>query len=134
MSDFQRQTLETVHKGEVRLAGGFRPNGSSTPTAFYGNWISSVALTSTGLFTVTLKNPYKGLRVVGKNYSLQLSAAADTVLQWGTYDASAGTIQVRSLTAGSVANIAANADNIIWLELVVKYSIGVPDGGPNYDS
>lgn len=131
--NFQRNTVESPHKGEVRLVGGFRTNGGSSPTAIYGNWISSVARTGAGAYTVTLKNDFKGLHCTGKSATLQLAAAGDSKVVLGPYDATAGTQVVTTITTAAAADIAADANNIVWLELVVSYG-RIADGSPNRDS
>ena len=131
--NFGRYTVESPHKSEVRLAGGFRPEGASAVTAIYGNWISSVTRNGAGDFTITMKNDFKGLYCTGKSALLQLSAVADSKIVMGPYSASAGTQQLFVVTGAAAADIAANADNIIWVELVISYT-RLPDGSPNRDS
>jgi hypothetical protein len=131
--NFMRQTLETSNKAEVRVNGGFSPNGSSDPTAFFGRCISSVAHTSTGVWTVTLKNEFKGMSLYGKYLSVQLAASADVAAHFGAYDRDAGTLVIRNLTGGSLADIAAATDNYIFFELVARYD-DVKDGTPTYDT
>jgi hypothetical protein len=130
---FNRNTIEGPHKGEVRLSGGFRTNAGSSPTVIYGNWISSVSRTGAGTYTVQMKNEFKGLHCIGKQATLQLAAPGDSKVVLGAYDASAGTQVVATITTAAAADIAANADNIVWLELVVSYG-RIADGSPNRDS
>lgn len=131
--NFQRNTVESPHKSEIRLSGGFRPNGAGSITAFYGNWIQSVTRNGAGDYTVTMKNDFKGLYCHGKRATLQLSAVADSKVVLGPYSATAGTQQLWVVTGAAAADIAANADNIVWLELVVSYT-RLNDGTPNRDS
>ena len=131
--DFERQTVETSQKSEVRLSGGFRTNGGASPTVLYGNCIQSVARTGAGTYTVTLKRGFRFLDIVSKQCSLQLAAAADSKVQWGPYDKAAGTQVVVTITGAAAADIAANADNIVWLEWIARCGI-VPDGSPTYDT
>jgi hypothetical protein len=131
--DFLRQTIEGVHKGELRLSGGFRPNGGSNPSVLYGNWIESVTRNGAGDLTVRLKKPFRNMDCLSKQVSLQLSTAADSKVQLGPYDKAAGTQRVFTITGTAAADIAANADNIVWLELTMRYG-NVPDGSPNYDT
>ena len=125
-----RSTLETCHKGEVVLAGRFRPNGASTPTVWYGNWISSIAHTATGVWTVTIKPAFRGM--VGHHaaqLSLMSNALVATAIQFGAIDWSAGTIIIRgyTTTSGAAADIASNANTWIDLLFVMKY-MKIPDG------
>lgn len=129
---FQRQTLESTHKGEVRLSGSFRPNGSSTPTVWYGNWISSIAHTATGVWTITIKEKYRGLQgALAILVSARFNAFSPTVIQLGAIDLDAGTIVVMAGTESAsdiaAADIASNANNWIDLELCLQYT-KTPDG------
>lgn len=108
------------HQEVVLIAGTFLPNGSSAPT--YGTtgkrgW--TVAFTSTGLFTITLDTVYAGL--LAKGLSLQLATGDNKVVQFGTIDIAARTIQVRvwDVSGAAVANISANANNSISFELLL---------------
>lgn len=131
--NFQRNTVESPHKSEIRLAGGFAPNGASNPVTVYGNWIQSVVRDGgAGIFLVTLKPDFRNMRNKGKSASLQLSAVADSKVVLGPYSASAGTLRVWTVTGAAAADIAANADNIVWLDLVMSYT-SLPDGS-SYDS
>lgn len=131
--NFQRNTVETPHKSEVRLSGGFAPNGTSNPTTVYGNWIQSVVRDGgAGIFLVTLKPDFRNMRNKGKQATLQLSAVADSKVVLGPYSASAGTLRVWIVTGAAAADIAANADNIVWLDLTMSYT-SLPDGS-SYDT
>lgn len=130
---FQRQTLEGPHKGELLLRGGFAPNAALAPVALYGNWIESVAHDSTGVWTVTIKEAFRDMDNFGKQATVQLASGAAAAIQFGAYDKAAGTLVVRNYTGGSLADIAADANNIIWLDLAMRYG-NVPDGSPTYDS
>lgn len=106
------------HQEVVHIAGTFYPDTASAPT--YGTtgkrgW--TVALTSTGLFTITLDSVYAGL--LSKHCSLQLAAADDKAVQFGVIDLAARTVQIRVYdTSGTgVANVAANANNSISFSL-----------------
>lgn len=130
---FERQTVETSGKSEVRLSGGFRTNGASSPTVLYGNWILSVARTAAGTYTLTVKRDFRFLDLVSKQCSLQLAAAGDSKVQFGPYDKTAGTQVVITITGVAAADIAADANNIVWVELIARYGT-VPDGSPTYDT
>lgn len=129
---FQRQTLESSHKGELRFAGSFRPNGSSTPTIWYGNWISSIAHTATGVWTITMKEKYRGLQgILAAIVSARFNALSLTVIQLGAIDLDAGTIIIRAATESggtlAAADIASNANNWIDLDISLQYT-KTPDG------
>ena len=130
---YDRHAIESSHKPEVRLAGGFRPNGAGAISALYGNWISSVVRNGAGDFTVTLKTEWANKRVVCKAVCLQLSAVADSKIVMGPYVAASRTQQLWVVTGAAAADIAANADNIVWLELVVINS-NIDNGSPNHDT
>lgn len=132
--EFPRFQALTSHKPEVRLSGGFAPNGGSNPATLFGNWISSVTRDGgAGIFLVTLRPEFRGMRNIGKQATLQLSAAADSKVVLGPYDATAGTLRVWTVTGAAPADIAANADNIVWLDLTMIYS-DVPNGSPSHDT
>src|SRR5262245_4022172 len=135
MGELYRQTLETTNKGAVHVHCGFQPNAGSSPTAamIYGNAIASVARTGAGTYTVTLKPEYKNLDLIAKHISLQLAAAGDSKAIAGPYVKAAATQQVFTITGAAAADIANNADNIVWLSLVFRTAI-VNDGTLLYDS
>lgn len=131
--NFQRNTVETPHKSEVRLSGGFATNGASNPATIYGNWIQSVIRDGgAGIYLVTLKPDFRGMRNKGKQASLQLAAVGDSKVVIGPYNATAGTLRVWTVTGAAAADIAANADNIVWLDLTMSYT--TLGDGSGYDS
>jgi hypothetical protein len=98
------------------------PNGSSTPTLGenLGKIVSSVAWTATGLLTVTMNDSYLAAGVFTQ---LQLATAADTQVQVKSFTvATTKLLLLDILTAGSLADIAANAGNIIHLFFFVRDS------------
>lgn len=127
----QKQTLEGVHKNEVILTGGFYPNGSSTPATVVGAWISSVAHTATGVWTITIAERYRAYALVSAIVSLRMNALGLSIIQFGAIDVSSGSVIVRVATEGAgtlvAADIAANANNFIDVMLVVKTN-NTPDG------
>lgn len=131
--EFPRFQALTSHKPEVRLSGGFATNGGSNPATLYGNWIQSVTRSGAGAYSVLLKPEFRGMRNVGKQASLQLAAVGDSKVVLGPYDSTAGTLVVTTVTGAAAADIAANADNIVWLDLTMIYS-DVPNGSPNHDT
>ena len=123
----QRNDVKTPHKGEVILAGYFYPNGSSTPATVRGSWIDSVAHTATGVWTITMKEKFRGwIGLLGAQVSLSMNALGLSIIQFGAMDLSAGTIIIRAATESggtlAAADIAANANNIIFVTLNLKYS------------
>lgn len=126
-------STQTPHGNEVELMGRFRFNGASAPTSKIGNWIASIAHTATGVWTVTMKDPYK--KVYGaysRQVSLEMDASALNVISMGAYDATLGTFIVRVYTeaAGTLAlaDVAAgsNAGNWCHMRLSLKAS-NIPD-------
>jgi hypothetical protein len=110
----------------VQIKGSFAPNGSSAISAASNDGMGwTVAYTSTGLFTITLDTAFVSL--VSGQCSLQLATAADQVVQFGVIDVvTAKTVQIRSLTAGSLADVAANANNRIHFSLELRNSSLLP--------
>lgn len=129
-----RQTVETTHKSIVTLEGSFIPNGSGTPAAsgIIGNWIDSVAHTSTGVWTVTIKEGFRGFQgITSKHLTLQFDTASPSLVQYGAIDLDAGTIVIRVYTESTgtlaLADIAADPDNRIDILIHAKSS-PIPDG------
>lgn len=134
MSVPNRKTQESSQPGCVLLHGGFAFNGAAAPTGIFGNWILSIVHTGTGIWTITLKPDFRGLQLIARLVALSLAASADANIHMGPYDRVAGTLVVRVLTAGSLADVAAGTDNYCFLELVVASDAGlVADGGGLYD-
>jgi hypothetical protein len=115
---------QVLNRGEVIICGSFAPNGSSAVSAASNSGIGwSVVRTSAGLFTVTLEDKYVGL--FSAQVSLQLAAASEHAVQLGAVDVvSAKTVQIRVIdtTDGSVADVAADANNRIHFELRLRNS------------
>lgn len=95
----------SAHKPEVTLiAGSFTTDGSGDLVAYtLGAGQFTVARTNTGEYTLTFDEPY---RVIGPVIGQVLGAAADTFVHPGTVSVSAKTAILRTITAGSAANIA----------------------------
>ena len=122
----QREIIQGCHKGEIRLSGSFRPNGSSAPTVWYGNWISSIAHTDTGVWTITMKEKFRGWQgAFAMLVSARFATLSLSIVQFGAVDLDAGTIVIDVATEGAgtlaAADIASNAANWIDIELVLKY-------------
>ena len=123
-----------LHKGTVRVTGRFRFNGSSAPTSVIGRGISSVAHTSTGVWTVTLDSELQNaVGLVKFQATLELDASAVTFVTQGAVSLSAGTFIVRAYTestgAFALADVAAGSNNGNWchLDIELKFS-GAEDG------
>jgi hypothetical protein len=118
-----RGSIKTSHGDEVCLMGRFRFNGSSAPTSLVGNWISSVAHTGTGIWTVTMKPSFRKLYgAYARQVTLEADAAATiaaAALTIGAYDTAAGTFIVRNHTSGSLADIAAGSNLGNWCHMTL---------------
>lgn len=99
---------ETVGVGLVCITGSWAPAGTGAVTTVRGAGFT-VARSDVGVFTITFSEAYPSLAAA--NATVQLNASADTVAQIGAYTAASKTLVVRTLTAGSDADIAANANN-----------------------
>lgn len=124
----------TVHKGVVYLEGSFQFNGSSAPTNVVGAFIDSVAHTSTGVWTITLKEEFRSWQgILSRVGSLEFDSSSLSVFHWGPAAASAGTLVVRVQTESTdtlaLADVAAGSNDGNWFHflLALKYST-VPDG------
>ena len=135
MGEFGRATLETTNKGAVTLFGGFKTNAGASPTAamICGNFIASVTRTGAGAYDVLLKPEFRNLDVISKQISLQLAAAGDSKVQFGTYVKTTGVQKVVTVTATAAADIAADADNIVWIQMTIRYAV-TSDGTVLYDA
>jgi hypothetical protein len=97
-------------KGLTLYEGSFAPAATGAPTALSGTgW--TVARTSAGLFTITFAEKYP--EMIKATATLQLATKDDKVTQIGTYDGSAGTLQIRvwDFSGADVADVAADANN-----------------------
>ncbi len=109
--------LDTAGRNRRLIAGSWAPAGAGAVTAVKGEGFS-VARTGVGVFTITLQDFYADLE--SAEACIQLAAAGDTYAQVGSYDAALRTLVVRTLTAGVVADIAADAFNRVNFQLVAK--------------
>ena len=117
-----KRVLGTNTPALVLLYARVLPNGSSTPTLAENgsSVIASTAWSATGVITVTLADAYLA---AGAFTQLQLATAADTMVQVKTFTAATTKIlTLNILTAGSLADIAANAGNIIHLFIACRES------------
>lgn len=101
----------------VFLTGSFAPAGTGAVTDVKGRGVS-VARTGAGAFLVTLRQKYNHLlSAVG---SVQLASAADMAVQFGAYDASAGTLVLRTQAGATPTDISANANNRVHFTLALQ--------------
>lgn len=111
-----------VGPGRVLVTFGIAPNGTGTPTITedYGDAVASVSRTGTGVYAIVLKDTW--LSVANIQTQVQLSAAADTVVQitGAATVTTTKTITMTILTAGSAADVAANAANVIWFTCIFR--------------
>lgn len=101
--------------------GSFRPNGSSAVSASNNKGSGfSVTRTGVGTFSLVLRG-LGGRQVVSAVAHLRLNASANSVAQVGAITLSGGnaTVVVRTLTAGTDADIADNANNVVSFMIVV---------------
>lgn len=116
-----RVTYKLQHRnlGIEKISFHFPPNGASQPAAVTGRGVASLTRASTGVFTITLSDSYEDL--VGASVLVGLATAADITVQLGAVDVkSAKTIVLRTLASAVLTDIAADPDNIIWVELSLR--------------
>lgn len=110
--------------GKTLITFGIAPNGTGTPTIVEDglNFVASVTRSGVGVYAIVLSDTY--LALAGIQICLQLSAAADTQVQvtGAPTVTTTKTITTTILTAGSAADIAANAANIIWFTVWMRDS------------
>lgn len=111
---------QALEKGVIVLAGSFRPNGSSAPLALTGKGIASVSRSGTGVFLVTLEDVYLGF--LSLNAQLALASTDDKTCQIGAVSLANKTIEVKviDISGAAVADVAANAGNVIYLTFILK--------------
>lgn len=128
MANRNLTNAQVLNRGEVIICGSFAPNGSSAVDAASNKGTGwSVARTSAGLFTVTLQD--KWIALTAAEVSLQLASPAAQAVQLGATDvSSAKTVQIRVVdtTAGTVADVAADASNRIHFVLRLRNSTVQP--------
>lgn len=122
MANRQMEKIWGLGKGYVVVAGSFAPNTAGTINAASnkGKGFSVAYGGGTGLFTLTFTDKYSDL--ISITVTSQLASAAASHMNAGTYDASARTIVLRNYTAGSLANIAADANNRVNFIAVFRNS------------
>lgn len=119
MTSRMTQELKATGREQVFMAGSFAPAGTGAPTDLRGKGFT-VARTAVGTFVLTLDRVFS--KLISGEATLQLAASADSQAQLGTVDLTAKTVVIRILTAGSDADIAANANNRVNFILVLGES------------
>lgn len=122
--------LEHLTPDIVVISGSFAPNGSSAVSATSRLGVGwSVVRTNTGVFTVTFTD--KWARLVYASAHLRLATAADQHAMLGAYVAASKTlvINIWDISGAAVADIAANADNVINFECHFQRSTLLPARG-----
>ena len=109
--------MKTATREACDIVGSFAPAGTGAPTAARGDGLS-VARTGVGTLTVTFDKVWPELE--SATATVQLNASADTYAQVGAVDLSAKTAIIRTLTAGSDADISANANNRVNFRFCFK--------------
>lgn len=129
-------------KGMVKIEGSFLPNGSSTPTlpvlqkqltagtALLGvPGIQAVTWISTGIWQLAFDKTY--IQLIEAHVLPQFSTPTEHNLQIGAVDLTGSTvsgvasIRIVNAPSGSVADIAANAANIIYFGFTFNESDSV---------
>jgi hypothetical protein len=121
-----RSTPSVPHAGELVLTGWFKPNGTSDPTSLNKAWIKSVGRSGVGAFTITFKDSLPTFRrLLGLQMTVQ--GPDESTVKSIAVNLSAKTITCQIYTAGVAADIAAGANNYVFVTLTVKLS-SVDDG------
>lgn len=93
--------VRTVGNGIVELNGAFLPKGTGSPVVTEGTKFFTVARTSAGLYTLTLRDKWQAL--VSAKAGVRVADATPTVAQFGDYVAASKTLQLRILQGGAGA-------------------------------
>jgi hypothetical protein len=121
--------FQSTIKGPIRnsrlIAFSIAPQGAGTPKIISGTGIKSVTRTSAGLYVVNFVHAYRFL--IDAQLTAQFSALTATVVEFvglnvkasGTGKQSAS-IQCYTSTSGAAVDIAANANNLIYGEILVQ--------------
>lgn len=114
-----KRSIKTYDHGLILIAGSFAPAGTSAPTDVKGMGFS-VARSGVGEYTITLDEKYSEL--VSACGQVQMNTATDLNLQVEDYVAASKTLVIQALAGATPTEIAANADNRVHFQLVVKKS------------
>lgn len=123
MASRELRFVETMNMSEVRVAGSFRPNGSSGVVANSSvgrGW--SVARTTTGKYLITYQDAWPNL--VALLATARSSAGTPTVVTPGVYTPAVpstgapATQEIYVSQAGTNVDMAANVDNVVNFEAI----------------
>lgn len=118
-------TPRVLTREAVGIMGSFAPNGSSAISSTTSQGLGwTVAYTSTGLYSVTFSDKFAAF--LAATATIQMATAADVVAQIGTWTASTKVLQIRSLAAAVVTDIAADANNRIHFVAWFRNSAALP--------
>lgn len=114
------QDIQTIGRNRVLIAGSFAPDTANPPTDVRGAGIQTVVRSAQGRFTVTLRDVWN--QCDAAKVSLQLNAAAARSVQVGAINLANRTVVLRVIdAAGAEQDVAANANNRINFELVMRH-------------
>lgn len=106
----------------VMWKGSFAPNGTGavSQASIKGKGVATIARTGVGTFLITFSDSFRDM--FAGTATLQLNAVAGQMVQLGAFSQSAKTLVVRVVdtAAGTAADVAANANNRIHLDIVFK--------------
>tara|TARA_R110002126_G_scaffold15876_2_gene64450 strand:- start:1073 stop:1435 length:363 start_codon:yes stop_codon:yes gene_type:complete len=118
MSNFKR-SISSAQNKQLIIAGSFAPAGTGAITAVKGSGFSA-ARTNAGEITITLTE--KAVELVAALGSIRVSTAADMDVQFGDYVAASKTLILRTQAGATPTDIAADADNVVSFQLVIRLS------------
>ena len=118
MADRVLRQIKAIDQDVVVLSFSFAPQGSSQPTGITGRGVATITRTGAGDFLVTLQDVWPAL--LGAKMSIQMSTATDISPQLGDVDLSAKTLVVRTIVAATETDIAADANNRVFVELTMR--------------
>lgn len=127
MARLSASTQRVIGNNRVTVHGSFRPDGATgiVSGSVEGSGFS-VVRSNTGLYTITLDAPMAAL--VSFNAGVRAADATPTIVQFGDYDGTAGTIQLRVLQESggtlAVADMTADADAEVSFELTFRDGAG----------
>jgi hypothetical protein len=126
MANLNAKTLQTPAIETVAIPLSWAPNGTSAPdSAAFKGYISTVARSDTGLFTVTLKSGFPD--IVSVQLTPQFNTKGGTGVtgqKWelGSISSTAGTIDLRLMNDGTttLSDLAANANNVLHMTVFAR--------------
>lgn len=114
---------QTRGTDRVFLGYSFRPRGTSAPTDLKGLGLASVTRNSVGLYTMVFDEAYfDELAFVA---GVRAADATLTHVQLGDFVAASKSLQVRTYSAGVLADLADDTDNVVSLLTLKKNTSGV---------